>query len=207
MIVTISREYGSGGRLIGEMAAQMLGIAFYDRNLIDMVAHESGLSQGYISQWEERVSSPVIWGMASLKGNAMMSGMAAKNYYYNEDRMYAVQSKIIRAIADKEPCVIVGRCADDILRERADCLRVFVHADAAIRRNRIIQEYGVLPQDAEKVLKTTDKGRAAYYKKYADNVRWGDCRYYHLALDSGWLGLSGCAELIVRAVHGRQKEG
>lgn len=200
VIITVSREYGSGGRLIGEIAAKKLDIPFYNHNLIDMVAHETGLAAGYIDHWEEQVSSPRLWGIPMPRGaGAGAAAVLSMNYYSNEDRMYAAQSRIIREIAAKGSCVIVGRCADYILKDNSSVLRVFIHADKEIRLRRIREEYGETDEKgAEGKIRLIDRGRAAYYKKHADGI-WGDCHNYHLTLDSGLLGPSMCAELIVQA--------
>lgn len=200
-IITISREYGSGGRQIGELAAKRLSIPFYNHNLIDMVAHETGLASSYIENWEEHVSSPQMWGMpvfAGLTGNYFDSA-----YYSNEDRMFAAQSKIISDIAAHGSAVIVGRCADYLLREDPDAIRVFVFAAEAVRLQRIQAEYGAVDEaDALQQMKTVDKGRAAYVRKYAERT-WGDLRNYHLLIDSGCFGVETAAEMIALAVRQR----
>lgn len=194
-IVTISREYGSGGRLIGEMAAKKLEIAFYDRNLIDLVAHKSGFSKDYISQLEEKLSSRFVW--RPLVGRSGL--ILTQNYYSNEDKMFTTQSDIIRELAEKESCVIVGRCADYILQNFAGCLKVFIHAKIDHRIERVVKYYGVESKNAANIIIRTDKGRTAYHNYYTD-TKWGDYGNYHLSMESSVFGLEHTADLIVQAV-------
>ncbi|MBR6800205.1 MAG: cytidylate kinase-like family protein [Eubacteriaceae bacterium] len=203
IIVTISREYGSGGRLIGEKVAEILNIPFYNHNLIDMIAHESGLDKDYISQWEEKVSSPVLWGLdatlTSFIPNSMRGG-----YYSNELKMYEAQSKIIKDLADKGSCVIVGRCGGYLLKNDPSVLRVFIHSADENRIKRIVEQYETANmEDAKDLLKSVDKSRAAYHEKYT-LTEWGDYRNYDISLDSA-LGLDKCAELIVQAAKAKIK--
>lgn len=199
IIITISREYGSGGRIVGEKVAETLGIAFYNRNLIDMVAHESGLSKDYISQWEEKLSSRFIWRPYSTRG-ALGQGLATKQYYTNEEKMYQTQTAIIKEIAERESCVIVGRCADYILQGYENCLRVFIHANIDSRIERVVQDYGVDRKTAASTVAHTDKGRAAYHN-YISDSKWGDYHNYHLSVDSGIFGLDGAAEIIIKSAE------
>jgi len=198
IIITISREYGSGGRLIGEQVADKLGIAFYNRNLIDMVAHKSGLSKDYISQWEEKLSSRFIWRPYSAR-SALGQGLAAQKYYTNEEKMFQTQTAIIKEIAERESCVIVGRCADYILQDYKNCMKVFIHADIDSRIKRVIRDYGVDTKTAASTITRTDKGRAAYHNYYTD-IKWGNYRNYHFSVDSSVFGLEWVANIIVHAV-------
>ncbi|MBE6039227.1 MAG: cytidylate kinase-like family protein [Anaerofustis stercorihominis] len=200
VIITISREYGSGGRIIGEKVAEMLGIPFYNHNLIDMIAHESGLDKDYISQWQERVSSPMLWGWdAAIAG--FIPEMTA-GYYSNELKMFEAQSKIIRDLAEKGSCVIVGRCGGYLLKNDPSCLRVFIYSDKESRINRILEEYDAETLDqAEDMLKSVDKSRAAYHEKYT-LTEWGDYLNYDIALDSK-LGIDECAKIIVEAAKAK----
>ena len=198
VIVTISREYGSGGRLVGEQVASRLGIAFYNRNLIDLTAKRSGLAEDYIVEWEERISSRFIWApIVSTRGPA--GGQQMRSYYSNEDRMFAIQSDIIREAAEKS-CVIVGRCADYVLREYPDCIRVFIRSDMGHKLARLAKEYGIDPGKAAETAAGTDRGRANYYRRYT-NVRWGDSKQYHLTIDSGLFGIEHAADMIVKGVR------
>ena len=183
-VITISREYGSGGRAIGERLAKELGIPFYDKELIFMAAKESGLSEEYIKKTEQMKSTSFLYGLY----------MGAQQLPMN-DQIFLVQSKIIRQVASEGPCVIVGRCADYILRNVADCLRVFIHADFDKRAERIVEVYGETDVPTEKRLRDKDKRRAAYYQFYTD-TKWGLAQNYHISLDSGTIGIERCVELL-----------
>ena len=203
IIITICREYGSGGRLIGEEVAKRLDIPYYNRNLIDMVAKESGFASGYIDKFEEHVSSPLIWGIPMPRANMAFAGLAVQNYYSNEEKMFEAQSKIIRDIAKKGSCVIVGRCADYLLKDEPGCYRVFIHADKDFRIKRAKEEYGFSKDsEAKHAVKTIDRNRNAYHKKYA-GYAWDDCHNYHLTVNSGLLGIERSVDLISEMVFSR----
>lgn len=184
-IVTISREFGSGGRTIGKMVAQELGIPCYDAEIIQAIAQESGFSEGYIREAGEYTPGGVF---ANVFSNRVYGPT-------NEDYLWTIQYQIITELARKGSCVIVGRCADYILRDTADCLKVFVHADLNLRAKRIVEVYGERDASPEQRLKDKDKRRAAYHRFYTDK-KWGQSQNYHVTLDSGVLGLERCAEII-----------
>lgn len=186
-IITISREFGSGGRTIGRQVAEKLGIAFYDKELIEEVAEKSGLSEKFIEEQGEY--SPAKKRFAYAFGGRSIGGMSVDDY------LWSVQRKIILEIAEKESCVIVGRCADYILREREDVLNVFIHADKEKRAERIVKLYGESNKEPKKRLMEKDKKRAINYKYYTEQD-WGMAKNYHLALDSGAFGIEKCVELI-----------
>ena len=175
IIITISREYGSGGRQIGQRVARELGIDFYNRNLIDMVAKESGLAAEYIDKMEEKLSSRFIWGQTL--GWRMPGG-----YYSNEDKMYITQSNIIRDVAAKGPCVIVGRCADYVLSGREEAMNVFVRADLDSRLQRLVNEYGV---DAKRARRHRPEYRQGPRQLLPPLHRPGLGRYEQLSPDAG----------------------
>lgn len=196
LIITVGRQYGSGGRLIGEAVAKKLEFTFYNRNMIDLIAEKSGLAKEYITKREDKISSRLIW--APMTGDAGMSMLFTPSYYTNSDKMFFAQSEIIKELAEKGNCVIVGRCADYILRERKNCLKVFIYGDKKERTQRIVEKYGVEPAKAAKTLDNTDSGRAKYYSHYTE-MTWGDCRHYNLCIDSTRFGIEGAADMIVQA--------
>ena len=171
-VITISREYGSGGRAIGERLAKELGVPFYNKELILMAAKESGLSEEYIRKTEQLKSTSFLYGLY----------MGAQQLPMN-DQIFLVQSKIIRQVAEEGPCVIVGRCADYVLRDRADLLSVFVHAPMAFRAQRVQNTYEKEANNIEDFIRKKDKKRAAFYNYFSQN-KWGDSRHYHLAISS-----------------------
>lgn len=196
LIITIGRQYGSGGRLIGEAVAEKLGFKVYNRNMIDLVAEKSGLAKEYISNREGKISSRFIW--APVPGDTGMGMAFAPNYYTNSDKMFFAQSEIIKELAEQGNCVIVGRCADYILRGYENCLKVFVYADKKDRIERVVNEYEVEADKAAKTIDSTDNGRSKYYNHYTE-MTWGDCRHYNLCIDSSRFGIEGATDMIVAA--------
>ena len=185
-IITISREFGSGGRTIGRKVAEKLGIPCYDAELIQKIAEESGFAPEYIKEESEYAAAG--W-FAPFFSNRSMGPT-------NQDQLWQIQRKIILSLAEKGPCVIVGRCADYILQDKADCLKVFIHADMKYRAERIVKEYGEREESPEQRLKDKDKRRAAYHRFYT-NMKWGHAQNYHLCLDSGAFGIEKCVDAIV----------
>ena len=186
-IITISRQFGSGGRSIGKSVAARLGIPCYDQEIIEKIVEESGYAKEYAEEYGEYVPNGSFLG--KLFAVRDMNGHSA------QDGLYVLQSNIIQQLAEEGPCVIVGRCADYVLRDRAELLRVFIHADMEKRAERIVRLYGERADSPEKRLRDKDKRRAAYYQIYTD-MKWGDVRNYHVALDSGALGTDRCVETI-----------
>ena len=186
-VITVSREFGSGGRTIGKMVAEKLGIPCYDAELIQKIAEESGYAADYIREEGEGASGG--WLSALFTDRSM--GLT------NQDKIWNIQSRVIEELAEKGPCVIVGRCADYILRDKANCLNVFIHASMEKRAKRIVQEYGEREESPEQRLRDKDKRRAAYHRFYTD-MKWGHSQNYHICLDSGTLGIDKCVALIVQ---------
>lgn len=184
-VITISREFGSGGHTIGKKVAEKLGIPCYDAELIQKIAQQSGFSEAYVKEVNETRSTGFM--ISSYPGHYMIPS--------NDDILWAIQCKIITELAEQGSCVIVGRCADYVLRGKADCLNVFIHADDTFRMDRIIREYGERQETPEQRLKQKDKRRAAYYRFYTD-MKWGNAKHHHLCLDSGVIGIDKCVDLI-----------
>lgn len=190
-IITISREFGSGGRTIGKEVAKRLNIPFYDKELIEKVARESGLNVNYIEELGEYAPSSNPFAYAFL--GHYIDGMSMNDY------IWMMQRKIILELVQEGPCVIVGRCADYILRDRDDCFNVFICSDLDKKVERIVRLYGETDEKPEKRLADKDKKRRANYKYYTDQV-WGLAQNYHLCLNSGEIGIDKCTELIVDLV-------
>ncbi|MGN1147195.1 MAG: AAA family ATPase [Lachnospiraceae bacterium] len=186
-IITISREFGSGGRTIGKETAAKLGIPCYDQELIEKIAEESGFAKEYIAEQ----------GEYAPHGSWLASALSARDFNgaSTQDQLWSIQRKVIMELAKKGPCVIVGRCADYILKDMADCLTVFIHADMQHRAERIVKQYGERDVAPEKRLKDKDKRRAAYYQFYTD-MKWGALENYHITLDSGVLGIDTCVKIL-----------
>lgn len=199
-IITISREYGSGGRQIGLAAAKKLGMEFYDKELIDAAAKEIGFPAEIIADREQRLTNSLLYNfaMGTLYGLSYPKEPKLSELPLTE-QIYVAQKKAIEEAAKRGSCVFIGRCADYILRSRPDVLRVFVYADRDIRLRRAIDEYGDLEEHIDEFMHQTDKRRRIYYENYT-NQRWGDRENYDLMLNSGDLGIEKCVELICQAV-------
>ena len=183
-IITISRQFGSGGRTVGKELAARLGIPCYDQELIEMFAEKSGFSQTHIAELnEESTKSRFIPGRDDRVERSLQYTLWQK------------QRDVILELAEKEPCVIVGRCADYILRDREDTLRVYIHADKEKRAKRIVEVYGERKDSPMKRINDKDKRRENYYESFTNN-KWGDAENYHVALDSGELSIETCVKLL-----------
>lgn len=187
-IITISREFGSGGRFIGEEVAKKLGIAYYDKNIIGQIAEKSGLSPEYIQENAEL--SPKKGLFAYAFSGRDITGKSV------EDMVYETQRNIILELAEKEPCVIIGRNADYILKDRDDVLNVFIHGDMSEKIKRITGLYNVKEKEAVKMMADTDKRRRTNYNFYTDQ-NWGKASNYTLCLNSSQLGYDRCEMIIM----------
>jgi len=190
-IITISREFGSGGRFIGEEVAKKLGIAYYDKNIISQIAEKSGLSPDYIQESAELSPKKGLFAYA-LAGRDI-TGRSV------EDMVYETQRKVILELAEKEPCVIIGRNADYILKDRDDALNVFIHGNLPEKIQRIMGLYNVEEKEAVKMMADTDKRRMTNYNFYTDQ-KWGKASNYMLCLNSSQLGYDRCEALIAECV-------
>ncbi len=186
-IITISRQFGSGGRTIGKKIAAKLGIPCYDQELIEMFAKESGFSEEYIRSNSEQT-----------KRKGLISSILADRTYdthITEDFLWEAQKKVILDVAKKGPCVIIGRCADFILKNDYDCLSVYIHADKQLRARRVVEVYGEREDSPEKRVADKDKARKAYYQKYTKRA-WGNAEDFDICLDSHKLGFDTCINII-----------
>ena len=190
-IITISREFGSGGRFIGEEVAKKLGIAYYDKNIISQIAEKSGLSPEYIQENAEL--SPKKGLFAYAFSGRDITGKSV------EDMVYEVQRNIILELAEKEPCVIIGRNADYILKDRDDVLNVFIHGDMPEKIKRITGLYNVKEKEVVKMMADTDKRRRTNYNFYTDQS-WGKASNYTLCLNSSQLGYDRCEMIIMECM-------
>ena len=199
-IITISREIGTGARLIGRELAALLGFGYYDRALIEMAAEKSGLSEEFIERTEEKASNSFLYNLATA---AYISSELSMQYTVPvNDRAFMVQSEVIRDIARSGDGVIVGRCADYVLRDHPSLLRVFIYADKQDRLNRIVNEYGQDPKNAESVLNKIDKGRANYHKFYT-GTPWRSLDNYDLCVNTSVVGITGAVLAIKAAAEER----
>ena len=190
-IITISREFGSGGRFIGEEVAKKLGIAYYDKNIINEIAEKSGLSPEYIQENAEL--SPKRGLFAYALAGRDITGRSV------EDMVYEAQRKVILELAEKVPCVIIGRNADYILKDRDDVLNVFIHGNMPEKTQRIIRLYNVDEKKAVKMMADTDKRRMTNYNFYTEH-KWGKASNYTLCLNSSQLGYDRCEKIIMECI-------
>ena len=187
-VITISREYGSGGKEIGEKLAKELGIPFYDNERIFQIAKETGLSEAYIKKSEQMKATSFLYG---LYMNTRQKP--------SDDDLFLVQSKVIQQAAEEGPCVIVGRCADYVLKDRSDLLSVFIHAPLDYRAERAKTEYNVPGNHVDDFVKKQDKQRASFYNHISDK-KWGDANSFHLALSSVY-GIDFAVEVLKHAAE------
>ena len=200
-IITISREFGSGGRTIGRMVAEKLGIPFYDKELVDQIAMESGFAPKFVEEHGEHApaASRLAYAFAAQGVPGVMNGLSTADFLWN------IQCNVILQLADQGPCVIVGRNADYILKDRPDALHVYVFADVPYRAERIVRLYGESEKSPEQRLAEKDKRRRVNYQHYTGRT-WGMAQNYDLCLDTGILGEDYCADIVVNAVLNSRKE-
>ena len=189
-IINIGRSFGSGGGYIGQAIARKLGIPFYDNELISKAAEENGYSRDIFSGGEQKRS---IFSASSFFASGRMSYM--ENAYVNDDVLFKVQSEVIHSVAEKGDAVIIGRCADYILRD-LPCLNVFVTGPLEYRIQRLVETEGMSADEAGKLIRKKDRTRETYYNYYTFGA-WGESSNYHLCVDSSVLGIEGTADLII----------
>lgn len=203
LIITVGRQYGSGGRAIGKKLAEALGISFYNREIIELAAKRSGMSEEAFEKVDETAASSLLYSIAT--GSYMFGNYVSPQVDLPlNDKLFIMQSEIIKSIAAKESCVIVGRCADYILKDRTDVINIFIHADKETRKKRAINEYGIAPNKVENYLNKIDKKRNTYYNYYTGE-KWGYSTNYDLCLDSSLLGIEGCVHIIENLIKEREK--
>ena len=193
LIITIGREYGSGGREIGELVAKRLGIAYYDKKIITLAAEKSGLSHEFIELNEQRERGGLF---AHISGTTYSNGFFAAPYTpLLTESIFVAQSQVIRDIAGKESAVIVGRCADYVLAGRSNTINVFIHAPMETRVNRIMALHGLSEADALKAIAQSDKERGNHYFRYTDK-KWGKAQNYDVCINAALMGVEKTAEML-----------
>ena len=194
-IITISREFGSGGRTIGRKIAEELGIPFYDKELVDQIAMESGFAPKFVEEHGEHSPSGSLFSYAFAPQGVpgIMNGLSTADFLWN------IQCNVILQLADKGPCVIVGRNADYILKDRPDALHVYTFADMPYRAERIVRLYGDSEKTPEQRLAEKDKRRRVNYQHYTGRT-WGQAQNYDICLNTGVLGIEQCTEIVVNIV-------
>lgn len=200
--ITIGRQLGSGGREIGKKIAEELGIAFYDKELLQIASRESGLGKEFFEEMDEKKSHSIFGGLLNLQNT--FSDEFYTNYYLSNETLFKIQSDVIRNLAERESCLFLGRCADYVLKDSPRCLNVFISADPEerIRRTAALRQVSVTK--AREIIIKTDKKRAEYYRFYS-NKTWGAAESYHLCINSSVLGIEETAAFLLRFI--RQKFG
>ena len=196
IVVTVSREFGSGGRIIGKMVADKLGIPYYDREIIELSAQSAGFSKEFVENNEQKVKNKFFHNF--IYAGDYMNGYSGTVHVSMADKLFISSCETIEKIAENS-CVIVGRCADFVLKDRKDVFNIFIYADLEHKVKRAVEKYGVKPDKAKQEVKRTDKHRANHYEYYTER-KWGERNNYHLCVNSGLIGVENCAELIADAV-------
>lgn len=196
-VITIGREFGSGGLDIGKMLSEKLGIKCYDKELLQMAAKESGLCEEIFQNHDEKPTNSFLYSL--VMDTYSVSGYTASSYLDMplNHKVFLAQFDTIKNLAEKESCIIVGRCADYALADHPNCLNVFIHADKEFKIKHLMDGFGWTAEKAKDMINKTDKKRASYYNYYSSK-KWGDAKSYHLTLDSSKLGLEGCVDMIIK---------
>ena len=200
-VITIGRQFGSGGRSIAEKLADKLNIKFFDKELISIAAKESGISPEVFEGVDEKATNSLLYSL-SMGMYSFGSGFPAMGDLPVNDKLYLLQHKIIKEIAEKENCVIVGRCADYVLRDNPKCVSIFIYADMEYRKEQSVKKHGIDPSHAEHIINKTDKNRANYYSFYSGQ-KWGQAENFDLCIDSSKLDEDKIVELIAAYIKMR----
>ena len=200
-IITIGRQFGSGGRSIGEKLAHKLGVNFYDKELISIAAKDSGTDPEVFEGVDEKAANSLLYSL-SMGMYSFGSGFPAMGDLPVNDKLYLLQHKIIQEIAARENCVIVGRCADYVLKGNPNCVNIFIYADMEFRKDQSIRKHGIDAAKAEHIINKTDKNRANYYSFYSGQ-KWGMTENYDLCIDSSKLSEEKIVDLLVDYIKAR----
>lgn len=188
-IITISRQYGSGGRFIGKLLAEKMRIPLYDNELITLAAKKSGYSEAIFENVEKTATHSLLYSLSMFGSTAGVYGLPLS------DKVFIVQSEIIKKVAAEGPCVIIGRCADFVLKDEKNIVDVFVHSDMEHRIKRAVTYYGIAEEKAKEMITKTDKRRASYYNYYTGH-RWGEANNYEISLNSDRIGIEKCVDIL-----------
>ena len=196
-IYTIGREFGSGGREVGEKLAAKLGIKLYDKELLQQAAKDSGFCEEIFENHDEKPTNSFLYSL--VMDTYSVSGYSAAPFLDMplNHKVFLAQFETIKKIAEKESCVIVGRCADYALSDNPDCINIFIHADLDVRIKNVSRNLNITENKARDIINKTDKQRESYYNYYTSK-KWGDSKSYNLSLDAGKLGTDNCVEMILK---------
>ena len=193
IVINIGRQFGSGGRIIGEKLSALMNIPFFDKELILIASQESGLGKEFFENFDEKSSHSIFGGLFGLRG-AFSDEMVPNNFLSNET-LFKIQGDVIRHLVEKQSCIFVGRCADYVLKDHPHCLNLFVCADIDDRIKRIAEKEHLTGNKAKELIEKTDKKRASYYNYYSNKV-WGAASSYHLCINSSFLGIDESVDFI-----------
>ena len=196
-IYTIGREFGSGGKAVGEKLAERLGIKLYDKELLQQAAKDSGFCEEIFENHDEKPTNSFLYSL--VMDTYSVSGYSAAPFLDMplNHKVFLAQFETIKKIAEAESCVIVGRCADYALADNPNCINIFIHADMDIRVRNVCKSLNITENKARDIINKTDKQRASYYNYYTSK-KWGDSKSYNLSLDAGKLGVDNCVEMILK---------
>ena len=196
-IYTIGREFGSGGREVGEKLAAKLGIKLYDKELLQQAAKDSGFCEEIFENHDEKPTNSFLYSL--VMDTYSVSGYSAAPFLDMplNHKVFLAQFETIKKLAKEESCVIVGRCADYALSDNPDCINIFIHADLDVRIKNVSRNLNITENKARDIINKTDKQRASYYNYYTSK-KWGDSKSYNLSLDAGKLGTDNCVEMILK---------
>ena len=195
-IITISRQHGSGGKEIGELVAKALGIPCYDNTLIQLAAEQSGFSEDHFRDYDKQATNSFLYSL--VRGFQYHQNVTSN--WSLEDKIYATQTSVIKELAEKGPCIIIGRCADYVLAENPNLVKIFIYGSLENRAERVAEQEGISKEKAIDQIKITDKRRQNYYNYHADS-KWGDATNYNLCIDSSFCGIEKAAQLICDFVN------
>ena len=201
VVITIARQYGSGGRTVGKMLAEKLGIHFYDKELMKLASEDSGINEALFANADEKIKSTSLFRIAHNSYHGELIPPESDDFVSTQN-LFNYQAKIIKGLAEEESCVIVGRCADFILKDYDNVLSVFIHAPHEYCMEQAAKKHSMPSKELEKFIIKTDKHRADYYKYYTGR-EWTDARNYDLCLDSSKLGYDRCVEEIISYINVR----
>lgn len=203
IIITIGRQNGSGGREVGKKLAEKLGIPFYDKELIQMAAKKCGIDETIAKENEETATNSLLYSLSTGAATIWNSGILLESDLPLTDRIYIAQSEIIRKFASEGDCVIVGRCADEVLKNNPNCINVFIHADINYRVNRMTHLHNLTEEKAIKQIKRMDKKRSNYYNYFTDK-KWGDLQTYNVTLDTSKFGIDLTVDILEKIYKDRK---
>ena len=194
LVITIARGFGSGGRTIGKLLAKRLNCDYYDNDLIKLASEESGINIELFGRADEKVKSSLFKRYNRSYGEYVLSPDSSE--FVSDDNLFNYQAKIIRDLADKKDCIIIGRCGDYILRDDPDAIKLFIYADEDTCIKNVVDLYGVIPSEAKKTIEKIDKSRAAYYKYYTDK-NWYDVSNYDLCINTSGIDFERAVDIII----------